>query len=503
MMQQVRSSLNHIDRYPLSWRDIVACVAEFQRGVLECLAYMDYYQVIFPRCEKPSFPFPEFNQYWMGAFTTDHQIAEMLFRAGVPVWFVRHDDTVNNSTIINDIVLAHPPRGIVQAMYTDPATGTPKPFPLRYVGTDAPSRQRACRHHYKPEEMEAHAIFVSRVEPDQETPSLPSPQSAEESRKEHRKDRANSVQPYRMLRNRGNVQENRSKWIDLNHPLMPLRHILWVEALASAKSQKKDVSQAGMGAGYLFPEPASFVTPQSADTRGRYLANWLVLRPLWLGTRKVPPPLPKHWRAFLSSRPQDARNPSTGTHTGEIYKSALDFIGDILPDIAQGDTWSKDNKVSFRGTTVLLNPTTPALPDRLVQDVLWELSELCFRAELLSLDKFLAPAKWADEPLQREELYDSIFESPIIGGSWDGPLPERSFGLHHDDLHDATFLASVNSLRHLMTAWPRDGPPPVPVDNSMSEGRLKHGILQIMRFYVRRFFCHTGRPPVVPRSLPA
>ncbi|KAF8443729.1 hypothetical protein L210DRAFT_861911 [Boletus edulis BED1] len=112
--------------------------------------------------------------------------------------------------------------------------------------------------------------------------------------------------------------------------------------------------------------------------------------------------------------------------------------------------------VSFQGTTtVLLNLTTQVLLDHLVQNVLWELSELCFQAELLSLDKFLAPVKWANEPLQRENLYNSIFESPIIGGSWNGLLPEQSFSLHYDDLHDATFLTSINSLQHLMTAWPR------------------------------------------------
>lgn len=165
LMQHVRSALNHIDRFPLSWRDIVACVAEYQRGVLECLAYFDYYEIIVPRCDKPVFPFPEVNQFWMGAFTDNHHTAEMLYRAGVPVWYLRSDDTITDATIIKDVVVTSPPNDIVRTMYSDPVTGAAKPFLICYAGSVSVSRQAACRSYYKQEDMEAFYVFVETREP--------------------------------------------------------------------------------------------------------------------------------------------------------------------------------------------------------------------------------------------------------------------------------------------------------------------------------------------------
>lgn len=128
-----------------------------------------------------------------------------------------------------------------------------------------------------------------------------------------------------------------------------------------------------MGGGYRFPEPALLVSVQSAETRTRYLANWLVLRPLWLGViaqrPKVPSPVPKHWRAFLNSRPHDLRATSSAstTRTLQTQQTALEFFGDLLPEITQGASWAMDDTVSFRGTTIKIE-ASKELPPSLVLD---------------------------------------------------------------------------------------------------------------------------------------
>ncbi|KIJ57974.1 hypothetical protein HYDPIDRAFT_103505, partial [Hydnomerulius pinastri MD-312] len=109
----MRHTFNHIERFPLTWCDVVSAVAEFQRASMECLAYFDYYQIILPRLVTPKFPYPEYNPLWMGAFTGDLGVAEKLSRAGVPAWFIRHEDTVTNKTNLLGKVKPHEPDAVL------------------------------------------------------------------------------------------------------------------------------------------------------------------------------------------------------------------------------------------------------------------------------------------------------------------------------------------------------------------------------------------------------
>ncbi|KAI9455966.1 hypothetical protein HD554DRAFT_2030693, partial [Boletus coccyginus] len=425
LMLHVRGTLNHLERFPLSWRDIVACVSEYQRATLDILAYFDYYDVILPRCEKPTFPFPEVNQRWMGAFTREYHFAEMLFRAGVPVWFIRPDNSITMATIINEIVTMDSPH-VVMEMYSDPVAGVVKPFPVWYSGSDSMEHQCACRRRYKEEQMEAYEAFVGSKgsQPNDADPAPP----------------------------RGASSENRSKWVDIDHPLLPPRHLTWAEALATGAPVGKKAVNSSLGGGYRFPEPALLVTAQSSETRKRYLANWLVLRPLWLGVvaerDNMPSPGPKEWRAFLNSRPQDFQGSCATTRTAETHKAALDFFGDFLPSIREGTSWAQSCTVTFRGTTADL--TTGDIPPHFFQSVVWELAEASFRADLLSLDKRLMINRLDAGPetlFSRAELYDSIFSSPTVGGTWDAPVPVENVGLLHDNFRHPSFLSAINSFQ--------------------------------------------------------
>jgi hypothetical protein len=128
--QSARSALRYLERFPLSWCDTITCIAELQCTFLEFHAYCNFYQTIHPRFQKPMFPFPEANQTWMGAFTDNKHLAETLFRTGMPMWFVSHEDTITKKTIFKNIVSASEPSHIIQAMYVDPEKHYPNPFPI-------------------------------------------------------------------------------------------------------------------------------------------------------------------------------------------------------------------------------------------------------------------------------------------------------------------------------------------------------------------------------------
>ncbi|KAF9231538.1 hypothetical protein BU15DRAFT_14961, partial [Melanogaster broomeanus] len=304
MVQSLRVTFNHLDRFPLTYRDIVASVAEFQRGVLEFHAYCDYYAFILPRIERPQFPFPAVNTQWMGAFTESVQVAEALFRAGVPVWYVRPEASVTSSTIIEAIVTPTQPDHIVLGAFCDPIKKFAKPFPVRYVGPAGVERETASRHFNTESEMEAYKILVGEDAPSEGGPSMAKEhRNAKEHHRGRRKDRAESSRPY-PSQGSGSGSGPRNKWVDLDHQLLPPRHVTWSTALDRATKDEKVVKSQRMNAGYRFPEPAVFAVVLASDSRKRYLANWLALRPLWLGRianqPHLPVPGPKVWRAFLN-----------------------------------------------------------------------------------------------------------------------------------------------------------------------------------------------------------
>lgn len=295
----------------------------------------------------------------------------------------------------------------------------------------------------------------------------------------------------------------------MDHPLLPPRHLTWAESLATGAPVGKKALSNALTAGYRFPEPALLVTAQSPETWQRYLANWLVLRPLWLGIvaerDHMPSPAPKEWRAFLNSRPQDFQEASATTRTAETRKAALNFFGDLLPNIGQGTSWAQTGTVSFRGTTVDL---TTDIPPIFVQSVLWELAEVSFRADLLTLDKHLMANRMDTGPaalFPRAELYDTIFPSPTVGGTWDAPVPTENAGLLHNNFRHPSFLSAINAFRAYIAAWPGAESEKFlheRLEESMSEGNLRVRVVKIFRFYISTFFIHTGRPPVIPRCVP-
>ncbi|KAF8833504.1 hypothetical protein BDN67DRAFT_1017479 [Paxillus ammoniavirescens] len=145
IMLIMRNNYNHLDRFPLTWCDIITAVTEFQCSAMECLAYFNHHQNILPSIQTPAFPYPNYNPYWMEVFTCNPGITETLFHTGISIWLIRHEDTVTSSTSLlakvvpwePDVVLAIQPGDTVsatkvrikkveaRAFFADPLGGVP------------------------------------------------------------------------------------------------------------------------------------------------------------------------------------------------------------------------------------------------------------------------------------------------------------------------------------------------------------------------------------------
>ncbi|KIJ10631.1 hypothetical protein PAXINDRAFT_16399 [Paxillus involutus ATCC 200175] len=146
--------------------------------------------------------------------------------------------------------------------------------------------------------------------------------------KKHRRDRAGTSRPCS-----GSGSGQCDKWVDLEHQLLPPRHVAWSAAMESVVKSKKAIRPRVMDVGYQFPEPAVFATVLASDSQKRYLTNWLALRPLWLGCIANQPHLPtpglKVWCAFLNSTPSTAIVSSSTAVTSfsdEVKRAAMQLF---------------------------------------------------------------------------------------------------------------------------------------------------------------------------------
>lgn len=93
-------SLILICQHLLVLQDVVVYVAEARRSFLDSFAFLKFVEAVMPR-RANSLPNPlPVRSDWMGCFTKDSKLCNELFQAGVPVWFVRFDFTVTDSTIV-------------------------------------------------------------------------------------------------------------------------------------------------------------------------------------------------------------------------------------------------------------------------------------------------------------------------------------------------------------------------------------------------------------------
>lgn len=97
---------------PMSLNEYMTTIRTFQRSYLEALAYMDYVRTYMPRMSasrsdgRATHPV---NLHVMGAYTTDPRVVARLYRAGIPVWYIRTYMQLHEGLIIQSVVAPQQP----------------------------------------------------------------------------------------------------------------------------------------------------------------------------------------------------------------------------------------------------------------------------------------------------------------------------------------------------------------------------------------------------------
>ncbi|KAL0565908.1 hypothetical protein V5O48_016111 [Marasmius crinis-equi] len=378
----------------------------------------------------------------MGAFSDELDVVERLFRAGIPVWYVRPISQALDVRIdrVQEFIVERSSKISLHCNYEVNLKEPRTPHRVIYSGLAN-----------KPERYQSMANFIHSL---LHYPSLFGSYEPRSSTSLIRNSAASSSvvpghsgpNPYsRTGKAPASDKHGLNTFVDPISPLMPPGIPAWDSALQSLSNHNNALAPtAGTDRGFFLPPPRLFVTPVSDETKVKLVCNWLKMRHVLLyglviGSRRLSN---KEWRSLLllgtegeaPSHPKrvSRANEMRGLLKDFIEKSQLSLNPDNLEKVEP--SWN-GHKVA--GSTV----PSPSI----MHEILWELFELNFRQELLALDRELDTSGM--NPYDRQQLLNKCW----VGSADVVPSTGDSRGLGNDTIEvRAPF---IRALHKVMSTW--------------------------------------------------
>ena len=165
------------------------------------------------------------------------------------------------------------------------------------------------------------------------------------------------------------------KFEPITSPMMPGYMIRWTDALTAVNTQNLPTDLRSRDKAYFFPPPSLICSPHRAD---RYLSSWIALREAWIFRafcgRDATPLLTQEWRELLfGTLFEPGQQGSASSKVQQTRTATRTLLGSGFVEAAQ----------EFYNS----NPAPISTANSDARAILWELAELNFRFELLSLDR--------------------------------------------------------------------------------------------------------------------
>jgi hypothetical protein len=251
--------------------------------------------------------------------------------------------------------------------------------------------------------------------------------------------------------------------------------------------------------GYVFPEPASFLSIQSLDRQKGFFQTWLRYRHALIycvscGGFDAQPMPNTVWCTLLSHKFVARGNAAkAGTRSQKMHEMTKDFLQSCLDaeGVEIGDSDGFNAPVTWSGKTF------KSLGREEYEGIIWELVELNFRFELLALNACAT----IDSPSSRQGLVSVCFPRPSSGASLlIADLNGANQGLASllwADRHDY-----VLALRRVMLSWNGELPPIIRMDKVQWDTEEAMELENVItRHYCKTFYNYFQRAPIVPRRL--
>jgi hypothetical protein len=293
--------------------------------------------------------------------------------------------------------------------------------------------------------------------------------------------------------------QGRDKWVDPDSDLLPPRILSWKLAMENADKAPARVHAPSVSVETWFPDPCLIVGATSEERHKRYLVTWLSIRSAWLiriTSSTASPVHPSIWHGFLNSILNPEQVFSSSSASSRQLNEAMDLFGTEFMKL-HISAHQSPALLTWRDITV----TADTLSAEHIRQVLWDLAEHNFHFELLSLDKRMAPSAWSGDST-RLEMVLRVFAGgagTVLGSE---PFPDKNRGLGALRVEDR--LPFIEHFRTLLSTWPNA---PSALGDPLEISAFNTHVLAVERcvtlFYVQSFYDTYGRPPIIPRHIPA
>ncbi|KAI0084025.1 hypothetical protein BDY19DRAFT_899243 [Irpex rosettiformis] len=394
---------------PSTDRDIVRQLAALERFCCVLVAWLTW-DSLFSYLDGATAPHVVHSDL-MGCFTTSLSVVGELYRAGIPVWYMRLMSTINPSIHVVSCPGLRSPEFIVtdpgsfgfRPVYQGPPGQAqieailcasnqyidvePLPFPEAYRDHDTASQRHAA----------VELLGLPAASSSQTEPSRISASSAATKKKKKNKNKK-KVDPY------PNIAQ---KFADPFNVCVPPLLDGWLPALQQGSNELQPSRTSWP---LWVPEPHMVTGSPSQTRRQRYVLHWLMIRESWWSFLRNPSlqtaMMSRWWRAYLD----DGFAPSPKVH--DDHEAARQKAVEVLTSVFRGAPF---NPADLRPTW--FGQPVSAVDDALCRQVAWEIGEMGFRLELVKLDlALLGPGKPAPSvAAQRNEWLLQIFpgSSPL------------------------------------------------------------------------------------------
>lgn len=285
----------------------------------------------------------------------------------------------------------------------------------------------------------------------------------------------------------------------MNSPFAPFPIPAWSGALQAVdQSPSRLVGASKAGGHYTFPDPGIFVNQGSA---AKYLESWLRVRDVWFMRVDKEPSLAmsnQTWRTFLAN--PDAPE-KVETKAARRRQESVDMImpkSDVYPEVKK--------RTNLMGPIIWQGKEYPPgvlPPDNVIREILWELYQVNFIHELLSLDRRACAELDLSNTAQLLERQNAIARCFPISSFRHVSIPLENCGLAADNLE--TRFGFITALILVMKSWKGDKPVIFgsPVDNfrNFSVQAVAHTENVVAKHYCQQFFNYFGRAAQVPHRL--
>ena len=543
----LRLLLQRLEYVPTTLRRVQLGVREAQRYILELIAAADWYEKYEPRLKLPAPPsWSMVPARTIGAFTNNLTDCDSLFRMGLPVWLIRPWEALPSIRVQKTLdTIEH------KALYPEEPASRPSHRAI-FIGAATDPRKYSAIYDFSVSHfLYADPFGTVRAPPAALAPAVVSQTEKALQREIKRqayspcvfqfnyltKNTANSIltdAQNKKGKGPAQPQAGRNKFEDPVNPIYPPAIPSWSLALLNVQqgtTRFKPGTSNETDTGYVFPEPAGFITLDSDDRRRSFFRSWLKLRPLLIfrmsseDFEQAKPMKAQAWREllgldFLNNRPDPPSTPGSSSSSkpnkshgkksrsndqagpsstpGQSKSQRLrammaKFLEGCL-DAADTDLREEveSNAVSWNGADF------DAMESRHFEEVLWELAELNFRFELAALDARMS----ASTVTERRHLVAQCFPDVKQEGSLlvvKLECADQGLG----SLHWEQRARYLHALKCLMMTWKAGAVPEIiKQDSKILWKAAELDVLEeeITKLYTQEFYDHFRR---APRSLPS